>query len=91
MHGLPLLRQLPEGIQIPKLMDAYNHLKLEGTEKALRERLDMHWGVSPSTAEACTECGQCEKLCTQHLPIIRRLAEIAALGRSGSPPNGKKG
>jgi hypothetical protein len=73
----------PEGIEIPKLMDAYNHLKLEGTEKALRERLDMHWGVSASTAKACTECGQCEKLCTQHLPIIRRMAEIAALGKKG--------
>jgi uncharacterized protein len=73
----------PEDIPIPKMMDAYNHRKLEGTEKALRERLDMHWGLAPSAAAACTECGQCEKLCTQHLPIIRRLAEIAALEKKG--------
>jgi uncharacterized protein len=70
----------PEGIPIPKLMDAYNHRILYGTDRALTERLSWHWNVPPSEAGKCTQCGRCEGLCTQHLPIIRRLAGIAALG-----------
>jgi predicted aldo/keto reductase-like oxidoreductase len=73
----------PEGIEIPKLMEAYNHKKLYGTDKALKDRLNWHWNLAPSTAAACTECGQCEELCTQHLPIIRRMAEIAGQGKKG--------
>jgi predicted aldo/keto reductase-like oxidoreductase len=71
----------PEGIPIPKLMDAYNHKRLYGTNEAMLRRLRMHWDVSTGEAEKCTECGQCEEQCTQHLPIIERLAEIAAIGR----------
>ncbi|MBN1835677.1 MAG: aldo/keto reductase [Spirochaetales bacterium] len=71
----------PEGIPIPKLMDAYNHMKLYGSKDKLLERLKMHWNISPEAAAACTECGQCEEACTQHLPIIQRLKEIVALGR----------
>ena len=67
----------PEGIPIPKIMEAWNHKKLYGTDKALAERLAWHWSVSPSVAGQCTECGQCEKLCTQHLPIVSRMTRIA--------------
>jgi ferredoxin len=41
----------------------------------------LGWGllVSPeATAETCTQCGQCEKACTQHLPIMERMKEMAA-------------
>jgi predicted aldo/keto reductase-like oxidoreductase len=69
----------PEKIPIPKLMDAYNHLKLYGTRDKALERLKWHWNIPPSVAANCTECGQCEEACTQHLPIIQRLKEIAAL------------
>ena len=27
----------------------------------------------------CIACGKCEKACTQHLPIIERMKEIASL------------
>jgi len=66
----------PEGIPIPKLMDAYNQKLLYGTDKAALDRLRWHWVVDPAEAERCTECGQCEAACTQHLPIISRLAEL---------------
>jgi uncharacterized protein len=66
----------PEGIPIPKLMDAYNHKILHGGVDAIFERLKMHWGISPEEAARCVECGQCEDACTQHLPIIDRLHEI---------------
>jgi predicted aldo/keto reductase-like oxidoreductase len=69
----------PEGIPVPKMMDTYNQWKLRGTPEAARERLKWHWKMPPSEAARCTECGQCEEACTQHLPIIRRLKEIASL------------
>lgn len=69
----------PEGIPIPKLMDAYNHKILHGEDKAVIDRLNWHWSVSPDEAEKCTECGQCEEACTQHLDIIKRLKEITAI------------
>jgi predicted aldo/keto reductase-like oxidoreductase len=67
----------PEGLPIPKLMDAWNHGRLYGRPAAVTERLKWHWSVSPSEAARCTRCGHCEPLCTQHLPIVDRMAEIA--------------
>jgi predicted aldo/keto reductase-like oxidoreductase len=69
----------PERIPIPKLMEAWNHGKLYGKKTAITDRLAWHWNLPPSEAARCTECGQCEELCTQHLPIIARMAEIAGL------------
>jgi predicted aldo/keto reductase-like oxidoreductase len=69
----------PEGIPVPKLMDTFNQWKLRGTAEAARERLKWHWNIPFSEAGRCTECGQCEEACTQHLLIIRRLKEIASL------------
>jgi predicted aldo/keto reductase-like oxidoreductase len=66
----------PERIPIPKLMDAYNQKLLQGTDKAALDRLKWHWVVDRAEAERCTGCGQCEAACTQHLPIISRLAEL---------------
>jgi len=69
----------PSGVDIPKLMDAYNFLLLEQNPQGVLNRLKWHWGLSPEAARACVECGRCEKLCTQHLPIIERLKEIVRL------------
>jgi len=76
----------PEGIPVPKFMDAYNHNILYGGDKNALERLHWHWDMKGDEARAiaasCSECGQCETACTQHLPIIQRLKEIAATGKS---------
>jgi uncharacterized protein len=37
--------------------------------------------MAPDVAAECLKCGQCEKACTQHLPIIERLAAIAGLAQ----------
>jgi predicted aldo/keto reductase-like oxidoreductase len=70
----------PEKIPIPKLMDAYNHYMFSGNYQDILNRLNWHWGIQASDGSwnNCTECGQCESACTQHLPIIRRLKEIGA-------------
>ena len=72
----------PQGIQIPKLMDAYNMRILNGPEaEHITNRLKGHWTLDSSEAEKCTQCGACEQACTQHLPIIKRLKEIVSAGR----------
>jgi len=70
----------PAGIPIPRFLDSYNH-KIFYNDNKLLERLRYHWGLNPEQAAECTSCGQCEDVCTQHLPIIKRLAEIAALSK----------
>jgi uncharacterized protein len=66
----------PEGIPIPKLMDAYNQKKLRGKDESMLNQLKWHWTISPDEAAKCIECGQCEDECTQHLDIINRLKDI---------------
>jgi len=74
----------PEKIPVPKFMDAYNYLKLYGTQKAMLDRLRWHWDLRPDIADKCTECGLCEEACTQHLPIISRLKEIVESAKKKS-------
>ena len=70
----------PEGIRIPKLMDAYNHKLLHREDQQMLNRLNWHWSVPYTEAGRCVECGRCEEECTQHLPIISRLKEIVQIG-----------
>ncbi|MDR1785636.1 MAG: aldo/keto reductase [Spirochaetaceae bacterium] len=71
----------PQGIPIPKFMDAYNQKMLapEKGDEVLKTRMFMHWGVSRKVAAKCVACKQCENACTQHLPIIERLKEISKI------------
>ncbi len=70
----------PKNIAIPKYFSLYNndlgeYLKKPWTvEEAYYERLALHFGK----ASDCIECGQCERMCPQHLPIIKHLKEVAA-------------
>ena len=68
----------PQGIPIPKLMDAYNQYLLTGKPKDILDRLGWHWGIGRKDEylTKCTRCGQCEKACTQKLPICERLQFI---------------
>jgi len=71
--------ECPNDIPVHKYMSAFNYSVLEN-EAAMKNFLKNHWGLAkeaPGVAEACAECGKCEQLCTQHLPIIERLREIA--------------
>ena len=69
----------PEGIPIPKFMDAYNHkILFKNDRNAIADRLYWHWNLDKSVAAKCVDCGQCEKLCTQHIDITERLREIAS-------------
>ena len=68
----------PEEIDIPAFMAAYD-LHRVGMEQA--GRMQLGFRRSREHADACSECGECEKACTQQLPIMERLKEIE--GRFG--------
>ncbi len=77
--GCHYCNNCPERIPIPQFMEAYNHKILYGDDKKILDRLKWHWDVSKELAAKCTECGRCEAVCTQHIPIIERLKEISEL------------
>ncbi len=70
----------PMKIAIPKYFSLYNADKQEVKEKGWTpqgeyyERLTHTFGK----ASACVGCGQCEKVCPQHLPIVENLKVVAS-------------
>ena len=73
----------PAEINIPRMMDTYNFRILQGEDpQTILGRLRWHWSIDPKTAGTCTECGLCEKRCTQHLPIKERLKYIAEVAEN---------
>ena len=74
--GCGYCKSCPQDIDIPKYMDSYNE-KILGN--SIENRLNWHWGIPASKAAECIKCGLCETLCTQHLPIMDRLDEIALI------------
>lgn len=72
--GCAYCKHCPKDIDIPKFMDAYNEHILGNN---MKDRIKGHWGMAASKAADCISCGKCESLCTQHLPIMDRLHEIA--------------
>lgn len=77
--GCNYCKGCPKGIDIAKFMDVYNMHILNKDKQELKNRFKYHWGMDPAKAKECIECGQCERLCTQHLNIIERLKFLAEL------------
>jgi predicted aldo/keto reductase-like oxidoreductase len=73
----------PKEIPIANYMQFYNDKAMFGkTEEELIKETKFHheWGLlvdRKASAADCIQCGKCEAECTQHLHIIKRLAEIA--------------
>lgn len=70
----------PQHIAIPKYFSLYNDLMREDMEQkkwtisyAKYDDLTKEFG----RAEDCIECGQCEGICPQHLPIIDYLKDVS--------------
>ena len=77
--GCSYCKGCPKEIPIPKMMDAYNQYILTGKKDAITSRIAYHWDIPKAKAAECIGCRKCERQCTQHLPIVERLAEIATL------------
>lgn len=67
----------PRGVSIPDNLAIYNDSFVFGKEEARRSYL---WQASlKRDASLCVECGSCEKVCPQELPITRYLKEMREL------------
>jgi len=69
----------PMHIAIPKYFSLYNADKQEIKEKGWTPQGTYYDNLTKTfgAASACVGCGQCEKVCPQHLPIIEHLKEVA--------------
>ena len=65
----------PAGISIPNLFSCYNsYLVHQDFNSRYYYSLHTHSGAKPS---ACVDCGNCEDICPQHLPIRKLLKNVA--------------
>lgn len=70
----------PMHINIPKYFSLYNADLQEAEEKGWTPQGEYYDRLTQSFGKAsdCIECGQCEGVCPQHLPIIGYLKDVAA-------------
>lgn len=73
----------PKKIKISSYLEAYNLMVLDSPDRMYHH---LNWlkeigtlKETDSTPAECIACGVCEGLCTQKLPIIQRLKEMAEL------------
>ena len=72
--------QCPMDIPIPKYFSLYNADTQEIKEKSWTAQgiFYMSYSTTFGKASDCVECGRCETLCPQHLPIRKYLKDVAA-------------
>ncbi len=73
--GCNYCQPCPEGVAIPKILEAMNYHRIWGLTEHARE---LYGKLRETNAEACVECGECEEKCPQNLPIIEQLKESHA-------------
>lgn len=68
----------PMNIAIPKYFSLYNadRQEMEGKPFTAQSTYYGNLTVTFGKPSDCIECGQCEEICPQHLPIIKHLKEI---------------
>lgn len=82
--GCRYCRDCPEGIEVYKFIESYNHVLIREGE-GLHDRLKWHYGIEDAgQLDLCTSCGSCEQVCTQRLPILERFEQIRKAYRSGT-------
>jgi len=69
----------PMNIAIPKYFSLYNADKQEIKEKSWTPQSGYYEQLTAEFGKAsdCIECGQCEGVCPQHLPVIKYLQDVA--------------
>ncbi len=68
----------PEHVAIPGIFSSVNSYRMFGDMAAAKFNYGLETGQA-ALASACVECGQCEGVCPQHLPIIEELKAAAKL------------
>ena len=70
----------PAGVNIPECFALYNAASMFGNRSEYAfHYLTRHGGITgdKSYAGLCRNCGKCEKICPQHLPVPKCLEEVA--------------
>lgn len=67
----------PQGIRIPDVFRALSTLRLYGEKEGPHRFYEDLVNTSGKAAD-CLQCGQCEGVCPQHLPIIELLKEASS-------------
>lgn len=69
----------PKKIAIPKFFSLYNEDMREAKEKGWTPNGTFYELLARDGGKAgdCIGCGQCERICPQHLPVIRHLKEVS--------------
>ena len=68
----------PFGVDIPGCFRCYNDQAVNGWARSFRDYLmTTTFRADKSYASLCHECGRCEKLCPQGIPIREKLKETA--------------
>jgi predicted aldo/keto reductase-like oxidoreductase len=68
----------PHGVNIPGCFTAYNtHFAISKTTAMLQYSMGTILSQKPSYASLCKDCGKCEPLCPQQIPIAKSLREVA--------------
>ena len=66
------------GVEIPECLSAYNDASVYNDTAGAKFSYDAFTGFG-GDASQCQDCGVCESLCPQHLPIRKHLKEVCAL------------
>lgn len=69
----------PRRINIPRAFSLYNTDRQELEEKGWTPQHELYENMTQVSGKAsdCIGCGQCERMCPQHLPIIQHLKTVA--------------
>ncbi|MCR5481804.1 MAG: aldo/keto reductase [Clostridia bacterium] len=71
----------PQNIAIPQFFALYNAERKENPNRdhawTSQESYYVMYSRNFAKASACIECGQCEEICPQHLPVIEHLKTVA--------------
>lgn len=71
----------PAGVNIPFCFSCYNGIHLYKESRLNFQYLMFTGGLAEggkSCASVCKECGKCERVCPQRLPIMKHLKEVAS-------------
>ena len=65
----------PNGVNIPRNFELYNEAHMYNIYEVNRKAYEE---LGDARANFCIECGNCESVCPQHLPIIEYLKEVVS-------------
>jgi predicted aldo/keto reductase-like oxidoreductase len=74
----------PNGVNIPRNLEIYNEGVMYGRPDKARRSYSV-WLPEDERASACVECGECEELCPQGIPISEWMPRVHQVLGEGQP------